>query len=397
MLWRPGSLILAAFIVLVACSGHSSGVGIPLPTNTTSPKTGASGAPSPLPSSSAGPAPSTATLKFTVERNAASTRRTVRAVPAAAQQLVVTINSVNGSTTLPSGYTAQTTISLSSGAGGVCTADTTGTSGLNCTVTIPAPPGQVNYTFAVFDANAKQLANDTVTETVGNTAPTFTVTLNSIVASLTITPPNIAVGQRSSGPLTITYYDASGAQIVGSTFANTVTITDTDASSPPHSQLILNSGTPGSSVTVTSVSDQVAMTYDGANVTTILTYQIAGSSNPPGSVTIAPITFTNATIDTIATDVNYGAPTIHFYGSPTVSFTASEPGWSDAGHSFSYALDPTTCFVSGTPVVSIATTDNLTFSVTALANALCKLTVTGAPGQHAALWLSASNLNLHLN
>jgi hypothetical protein len=73
--------------------------------------------------------------------------------------------------------------------------------------------------------------------------------------------------------------------------------------------------------------------------------------------------------------------------SPTVSLTATESGWSNA---FTTSLDPATCYASGNPVVSVTTTDNQTFTVKAQAAGLCKLIVTGAPGQSADLRTSAS-------
>jgi hypothetical protein len=406
MLWRPSAFVLGAFMLLVACSGHSDGVGIGPPVSSPTPQASGSGAPSPHPSGSGTPstspspnpsstataAPGTASLTFKVERNAASAkRRPMSGVPAAAQTLVVTINSVNGNTTLPAGYHATTNIALS---GTNCTADTTGTNGLNCAVTIPAPPGSVNYTFDVYDANNDKLATVTTTQTVTGSNPSFSVTLNSIVASLQITPPSFAVGHASSGALVITYYDASGAQIVGGTFANSVTITDTDPNSPPDTQLELNGGTPGATVTLTGTGDTVTVTYDGATFTLInLTYQIAGGSGS-GTVPVAPaqaISFSNTTVDATSGDVNYGAPTLYFASTGQQrSFTASETGWSDAGHSFTYALDPTSCGSGASAVAAVTTTDNLTFNVTAQNAGICKVTVTGAPGQSAVLWLSVT-------
>jgi hypothetical protein len=243
----------------------------------------------------------------------------------------------------------------------------------------------------VLDANTNQLATITTSETVSQTNQSMSVTLNSIVASLQVVPPNLAVGSTASAPLTITYYDASGAQIVGGTFANSVTITD--GQTPPHSSLQLNGGSAQASVTVTADGDVVVLTYDGTNATIPLSYQPSGGGTG-GNVPVSPaqpISFTNTSPGIVSTDPNYGVPTLYFYSTPTLSFTASEPNYSG---SFTYALDPTTCYASGNPVVTVTTTDNLTFSVTVKAVALCKITVTGAPNQSAVLWTSVSGVNI---
>jgi hypothetical protein len=403
MVWRPCAFLLGAVMLLVACSPHSDGTalgGPPGPTSSPTPQASGSGSPTSSPSprstatATAAPA-GTASLSFTVKRNGSSAKRSTRALPLAAAQLVVTINSVNGSTTLPTGYQAQTTIALSSAAGGNCTADTTGTTGMNCTVTIPAPPGTVNYTFTMLDSGSHQLATVSVSETVSGVNPAFTVGLNSIVASVTIVSPAITWGQTSSGPLSITYFDASGAQIVGGTFANTVTITDGETTSS--TELILGSGTPGKSVTVTQDGDVVTFTYDGSPISGF-TFTIGVSGGGPGGTVpvnpvtpTTPITFTNTDNGTISTDPNYQQPTLFFSTlGQNRSFTAFESGWSDVGNSFTIALDPTTCGTGGSAAFTLTSTDNKTFSVTSVSPALCKATVTGAPGQHVTLWLSVS-------
>jgi hypothetical protein len=189
----------------------------------------------------------------------------------------------------------------------------------------------------------------------------------------------------------VTYFDASGAQIVGGTFAGTVTITDSD---PNALKLGIGSAAPGPNVTVSQTNDTVSYTYDGTQDSEI-TFSYTTPSGAGSSQPVSPsrtITITNTTTDTLSpSDPNYNKATIYYSGiGNQQSFTASETGWSTAGHGFTVTLDPTTCGSGAAAVVTLTSTDNMTFVATSANPGICLATITGAPGQHAPLWFSVT-------
>jgi hypothetical protein len=316
--------------------------------------------------------------------------------------ITITVVSVNGSTTLPAGVPSPTTVQLSSAPGGNCTV----TFGLeSCVIPIPTPPGTVVYHLVLQSATGAILSENTVTETIaaGTSGANFPVQLLGLVAGVTVAPPQLVAGTPFSGTLMITSNDASGAPITGSTsFFQPYTLTDNDTSGA--TSLSVNGGPPMQSVTVTSPTEVVTLNYSGQAITPF-TFTVSGASIPPGSTTAgteAPqttaIQFTGTLLDTAATggvptDVNWQQSTLFFDSiGQSESFSVSQAGQS----SFSVALDPATC--GGSPaVVTVHTTNNVTFNVTANANGICKATVTGSPGVTQSLWFSSTTGSFAVN
>ena len=177
----------------------------------------------------------------------------------------MTINSIDGSTTLPPNVPRTSVTPLSTAAGGNCTVSG---GAETCTVSIPAPTGSVNYTFTVIDGSAQQnaLATNTVTFTIaaGSNNPSLSVQLRGIVVTVSVTAPMLTPGTAFSGPIQVNGFDASGAHIVGSApYANAITLTDTDKSG--HTSLTVGSTT-GLVVTVPSPQTVVILNYDGGPV-----------------------------------------------------------------------------------------------------------------------------------
>lgn len=353
------------------------------------------------------PALGTASLTFTAPRNGSAKLRAPRAGTAA--KLTVTVVSVDGSATLPPGVTAQTTVPLSSAAGGNCTvAPATGES---CTVTIPTVPGHaVGYTFQVQDEAGNVLAVAAATFTIPATgSPSFSAALAPVVTLATVASPQFTAGSASSTPLQITYSDATSATIVGQVpFANTVTITNNDTSG--HTSLSLNGGAPAKSVTVTSSHDVVTINYDGAQVAPF-TFS-ASESAPPGGFGPSGNTCQSncgggGAADGTAADITFGGaaetstiPGFPNTGKPTVFFAGAGSAYQPRTFTVIQGSSPKTFDVDASACAGIATvsplTDGSSFTVTAVAPGLCRLDVTvhgkskdlNNPGQSASIWVS---------
>ncbi|HEX3465305.1 MAG TPA: hypothetical protein VHS78_14755 [Candidatus Elarobacter sp.] len=166
------------------------------------------------------------------------------------------------------------------------------------------------------------------------------------------------------------YYDAASGQW-NDTFEGPITVSGT---------------------TVTFVSNGKPFTFL-ANVTYTfrLIYFPPGVPTPAPSPSPAAIVLTGTTTDDAAhggqsSDPNYNQPTLFFVlANQTESFTASQTGTS----SFVFGLDPTSCGTGASAIVSFATSDNKTFSVTSSTHdGFCKGFVTGAEGSGATVWFS---------
>ena len=184
---------------------------------------------------------------MTVPRNTDAAKRGPRYVSPNSASLRTTVKTVNGqpptSTQVPQN---PSTTALSTAQGGNCTVTPAGET---CTVTIPTPTGTVVYQFDLLDSNNNVLATNTVTFTIaaGSNNPALAAQLDGVVATVTVTAPNLQPGTSFSGPITVNAYDASGALIVGAApFANPFTLTDTDGTT--HTSLT-DGSTTGKSVT----------------------------------------------------------------------------------------------------------------------------------------------------
>jgi hypothetical protein len=329
-----------------------------------------------------------ATLTLDVPRAPSSARRAPTYVSPNSAALVVTVKTVNGqapsATQVPPALNPQT-FALSTAAGGNCTVSP---SGETCTVTIPAPTGQVVYQFDLLDASSNKLATNTLTFTIAaGSTPQLQAQLGGIVSTVTVTTPALTAGTSFSGPITVQAFDASGALIVGSApYANPFTLTDNSASG---STSLTNNATTGLTVTVGGPNDVVILNYDGsANDPFTISATVPGkAAQTAGTVTTTnqPVTFPGTPTDTNSpSDPNFNQPTLTFATIPsTKQFTPAEIGWSDHGtNGFTVALDPATCGTGASAVVTVAAvsgTNNRTFSATSQHTGLCKATVTGGP------------------
>jgi hypothetical protein len=342
----------------------------------------------------------TATLTLDVPRGGSSARRAPKFVSPNSAFLVVTVKTVNGqpptASQVPPALNPQT-FALSTAPGGNCQ---TSPSGETCTVTIPAPTGQVAYQFDLLDASQHKLATNTLTFTIAaGSAPNLQAVLDGIVASVVVSTPTLTAGQSFSGPITVQAFDASGALIVGNApYANPFTLTDNDSTG---ATLLTNGGTTALAVTVGSPNDVVILNFDGEDVDpfTVSDTIPGAAAQTAGTVQVthAPVTFPGTPKDTnSASDPNFNQPTVTFTSTPsTKQFTAAQVGWSDHGtHGFTVALDPVTCGNGASAVVTVAaapSTNNRTFNVTSQKPGLCKGTVTGGPPGHpqsATIWFS---------
>ena len=380
------AVTILSLLLLAGCAGAGGSSPAPVQAPPTS---------SPLAAGGAG----AATLTFDVPRRSSSARRAPQYVSPNSAFLVVTVKTVNGqpptAAQVPPALNPQQ-FALSTAPGGNCT---TSPNGESCTVTIPAPTGQVTYQFDLLDASKNKLATNTLTFTIAaGSAPNLQAVLNGIVSTVTVSAPTLTAGTSFSGPITVQAFDASGALIVGAApYANPFTLTDNDATGATS----LTDATTGSAVTVGSPNDVVILNFDGEDIDPF-TFTTGVPAAPPqtaGTVQVvhSPVTFPGTPNDTnSSTDPNFHQPTVTFTSTPsTKQFTAAQVGWSDQGtHGFTVALDPVTCGSGASAVVTVAPaagTNNRTFNATSQHAGLCKGTVTGGPPGHpqsATIWFS---------
>ncbi|MGZ3496769.1 MAG: hypothetical protein ACXVAK_04335 [Vulcanimicrobiaceae bacterium] len=381
-------LALSAAVSLAACSGGASSV----PTT---------------PNSSHQPGQGqaqSARVQLTFPVVSSGTHSAIRKplyVPSTAATVVVTINSVNGSSTLPSWVTATTTVSLLSS--GTCSNPSAGVE--TCVFQVPAPPGSVSYTFDIKDASNNLLATMTQTFTISQgTSNALSITLQGIVHTVTISGAslvaNTPISQSAPQALTIQAQDASGAVISGTAnYDAAITLTDNDPSGA--TQLTVG-GTPASTVQVTKPGDTVAITYSGLAIVPFTIVATVGG-NAAGSVTVTPslnsITLTGTTTDTYnPADPNYNQPTVFFSDTTsTQQFTAAELGWSNAPFGKTFSIDSTACGSGASATATIAPASGTTFTVTPQNAAICKVVVSDGTGQTQALWISVTTSGFNIN
>lgn len=401
-------LAAASLLLLVACGGGSSGV---------------PSAPVPAPSTQSWKNTATLTMAFTSTHTAA--RRPAYVSPSS-QSVRVTVNSVDGGTP-PSWVTPNPSVVnfATTGSSSNCTISG-GTE--TCTITVPAPPGKVSYTFELFDAsNATGNKVGTVTQsfsiTQGQTTP-LDVTMSPVVSSVsvsaaTLTPSNAIPGAMSSEQLTFTVKDADGNVISGSDpFASNVSFSISDTFGATSLSTGASPTCPGSaSVSVTFAQQPVWVCYSGE-----ATSNAVVSSNVSGGGTIAAgetlITFTGTALCSVSTGCaisspNYNAPTVFFTTLGTAAtLSANEAGWSQAPYNqqFDLTLDPATCDAAPAPSIRtaiaaptaiVATSANpaTSWSITPLRAGLCKGSITehaaNPPNAHGAVvWFSVTTASL---
>lgn len=397
--------ILAALslFTLAACGGGGGSASSPPAVNV--PAAPPSAAPSQSPAAQL-------VLRFPVAATSSSARKPSYVSPNAAS-ITVTINSVNGAAP-PSWVTASQTTALSTAAGGNCAI----ASGFEtCTITIPAPPGSVSYTFAIYDAGHDVLASSTTTLTIQQASnnQNLHVVLNGVVSSVTIAGPTLTADVPIAAPgtaLTLTAKDASGAAITGSdAYVNAYTLTDGDASGA--TKLSVNGGAASTSVTVGAPTDVVKIIYSGiaVNPFTITAAAAAPGTTVTGSLAYAtvnanlqyaPIAVTGTSAGTAANgvapaDPNFGQPTVFFAGTgQTQTIGASELGWTDAPFSQTFTSATSGCGGVATVTPGALSGGSQAFSVTSASNGICSVTLTDGVGQTSTVWISVTTATISL-
>ena len=206
-----------------------------------------------------------ALLTLDVPRSGSSAQRAPKYVSPNSAKLVVTVLTVNGNapsaTQVPPALNPST-FALTTAPGGNCTVSPNGET---CTVTIPAPTGQVTYQFDVFDAANNKLSTNTLTYTIAaGSSPSLQAQLKGIVSTVTVTAPTLTAGTSFSGPITVQAFDASGALIVGSApYNNPFTLTDNDGTGATS---LTDGSTTGLVVTVAGPNDVVILNFDGQDI-----------------------------------------------------------------------------------------------------------------------------------
>lgn len=367
-------LSLAASVLslaLTACGGGggtSSGV-VTVPAQPVAPATVATSAPTSAPAT----APqSTAQITLTMPpQQTAALARSPQYVSPNAGLFQSTVVSVDGSTTLPNGTPAVIATTLSSASGGNCKRDFNELPPGHCVVTIQAPTGIVAYQFDLFDkAGGSRLA--TLNPTFTMPATGLTAQLKGIPAFVTIfTPPDLTYGVRTSASVGFDVRDATAAIIFGpAPFSVPFTLCDSDTSG--HTSLSVGSpGSPASRcVDVGDIAATVSLDYDGAQIPPF-TITASGSTLLGGGSSSSvypepPFVLSG----TVGGEGNRSVLT--FTSSPqTKSFTVTQTGHTGPfGSTFG-------CGSGATATATVATTDNITFDVTAQHSGTCVGTITG--------------------
>ena len=413
-------VVLASLALVAGCSGGSGSTPAAINQVVVTPPT----------SAPAGAQFATLTISFPYT-GPASSARSPQFVSPNTTKVDIKVNSVNGGA-LPSWVPADTLINLSFGGGGNCTVSG-GTA--TCTLSAPAPPGSVNYTFSGQDSSSNVLATLTTTLTmVQGTTNTITVTLQGVVKTVTVSAANLSANTPESvvrAPLvpasgeavTVTAFDASGAQIVNGTtsanYSNPITLTDNDATA--QTALTVNGGAASSTVTVNNPADVVKLTYTGQAENNFTITASGTGITGGGTITtlVNDITFTGTTLDSagnggLNTDPNFGQQTLFFsVASGTQNITGTEVGFTN--FPFSKLFDITlsaSCTTSG--IASTSAGPATTFTITATGSAgICSARMTehgtgypitqhtantsGNPTHDGTFWISVTKSSFTIN
>lgn len=208
---------------------------------------------------------------------------------------------------------------------------------------------------------------------VASTTNTIPLTLNGVIASLTIAAPTATAGVAlaTPSPLSVVAKDVDGNIIVG-TYSTPITLNESDksgatalatagADSPPPGTLLSSSDTAG--LTYTGLAIAPATISASASGATTATAQFA----PTHGITYGgPL---NGTTPEIALTATNG----------TGSFTASEAGWTNAPYNHALNASASGCATVGatTPASGTAFTVSVASSPAA---GTCTLTLTDFPG-----------------
>jgi hypothetical protein len=250
-----------------------------------------------------------------------SSRGTTYVSPSSAA-IKVTVNSINGDTSIPTSIPNPQITNLT--VGGACAVN----AGVEtCTVPIPVPTGSVSYTFNLYDganATGNELATgtDTLTNVAGTNAPA-TVALSGIVTQLHVTPAeSLALDTPGDVLLAISPEDADGYAITGTAvYANgSLTVTDNDTSGTTG----LSLGAP-SATSIGTAFESVNVT-SGANDVIYLNYNGQPSSDPNFTISSqfsSPTPINGTAVAVTLTSFSQTSPPTSYTGGATVGFPAA--------------------------------------------------------------------------
>ncbi|HTV74955.1 MAG TPA: hypothetical protein VME66_14750 [Candidatus Acidoferrales bacterium] len=353
-------VLLAA--LLAGCSGGSS-----------------ASTPVPVPSPSAAVlVPTVFTFQLPPQTSSSSARRP-EYITANIESVRIVLDTVNGNAP-PGGLTTSVTTNLT-------------LSSCPCAVPGPqVPPGTDVFTITTYDAqsgggNVVSTASPSYTIVAG-AANSHTVTLDGVPASFTISGlPSGTAGTAFGTPqsFTLSVKDADNNVIIG-TYANSVTISDSDTSSLTEgTALAVNGGNAATSVTSTSSSDTFTLSYGGLAIApATLTASASGATSGTATFTptLQPIVYTPGS------GANGSGQEIDFYATSGTgssgSFTVSEVGFSNSPYDESF----TESLGSGCSTIATASpSSGTTFTATAVGSpsaGSCTLSVADG-GLHSAL------------
>ena len=242
---------------------------------------GSNVAPATVNSASRQTASTTVVVRFTDGSGVSSAVRKTQALSAFTNGISVTAYPTG--TTRPSSPTVNFNVNRSST---ICTNNTDGSR--SCALTFPAPVGNDTFVFDAYDQvpnstftapQGNMISSGSIQQTIAAGSPaTLTVAMNGVVAAVGFaygpTAPTYAIGSPTTTNVGLTFNDATNTPIIG-TFANTVTISSSDAS-----VTIGNTGgTMGSSLVFTSPpTAAIALAYSGATLVEAL---VSASSGGP--------------------------------------------------------------------------------------------------------------------
>lgn len=275
-----------------------------------------------------GPQAATVPTNFTFTYSGKSTASGARApkyLTANVKSVTIAFTAYNGGP-IPSGSTNTTVTSNLALTGCPCTATVAGPS---------VPPGSDTFSLTTYDANG---GSGNVVSTASPTLVIQAGQANSNTIALDGVPHAFLIGALPSGtagssfaatPFTLTVQDVDGNTILG-TYANPVTITDSDTSSLTQgSALSVNGGAAATSVTSTASGDLLTLAYGGLAIApATLTASAAGATNGTATFTpaLSPIVYSGPLVASL--------PEIDLYATSgtgsTGTFTASETGWTNA-------------------------------------------------------------------
>ncbi len=349
------ALALVAAVSLAACSG-----GAGAPSNTP---------PIPAPTVTPGGTNPTAALTLSFQPNAShsSTGKKPAYVSPSSTQITVAVNTVNGGAP-PSWVTTPVTTALTVGTNCTLSGGTE-----TCTVSVPAPVGTVNYTFAVGDGTnvlSTWTGDQTVVQGIANS---FGVTLRGNAATVTVSGSALAANANiGSETLTVHAFDTDSNLIVSpGAYNHPITLTDDDATGV--TTLSVNGGTGASSVVVSSPADVVTLNYNGQAVNGF-SIAASGTGITGGgtiSSTVDDVTFpSGTTLDDaghggLVTDPNWGQQTVFFaQGSGTQVITAAELGFTNSPYNRSFDVSLSAGCTSGN-IGSVSAGPATSFTITA--------------------------------